>query len=387
MCAEEVNAKVSFTRLIFWSILFFLSFYRISFLHSSLYLSVIISIGSFFYLNSRKNFNFLIKSIPALSVIIFIILFLYSLSIDLVTDNLVDDFSSSFAIRLIFMLLCSILPAYLIVIKFLKGSKSRLVALMKIAFLMQTFFFMVAYISPDAKSLFYSIMGASQSVNLNEWNMGTRGFGMSNEINYTSPFLMVILSIYFFRGIFLRLLIFVTQVFNSNNVVLAALLGLVFSKSRFLVKASIASVSLFVILFFAVEYLPRLKNEFANGGGSQTILFLFEKHFYALNEGVLELLGGTGIYIYGASTKFLSDMGFVIIFNYGGIVYSLLFAVMILSVIIKVGYSKWFVLLWLITGVALNFKGLLLGANGYMFMTFLFLFNNSYSKRFNNVQK
>ena len=207
--------------------------------------------------------------------------------------------------------------------------------------------------------------------------METRGFGLSNEINYTSPFLMVVLSIFFFKNIFFKLIVLLTQVVNSNNTVIAAILGGLFSKLSFLVKLFLFTSSFLFFAFVAIKYLPRFSNEFANGG-FYTIEVLFNKHFYAINHNILEVIAGTGVYVYGGASKYLSDMGFVIIFNYGGVIYSLLFSSFILLCCLRVGYSFSFVFLWVLVGIVLNLKGLLLGANGYVFMTFLFLFNRFY---------
>ncbi|ANU37673.1 hypothetical protein [Vibrio scophthalmi] len=362
-----------------FSLLFFICFYRVSLFYGSFYLALFIGISSLplFLVSSYRGV--FVKAISPFSVLLFLLLFTFSFVVDLVTGNIVSNFSSSFAIRLLFMVFCSVLPAYYIVCKFLKGSSDSLILLFFTAFSLQTILFFVSYFYPGVKVFLYSLMGASNSVNLNDWNMGTRGFGLSNEINYSSPFLMVILTIYFFRSGFLKVLVFLTQVINSNNAVVAAVLGLAFSRYKTYIKVLLFLVGGGLVLTLGLNYFPRLEDEFSDGG-ARTISYLFQKHFYILNDNILEFLMGTGIYIYGGASKYLSDIGFVIIFNYGGFLYSLLFLMLLFLVIIRVGYSKAFILMWLLVGVVLNFKGLLLGANGYIFMTFLFVFNQSYSK-------
>ena len=363
---------------ILFSLVFFVCFFRISILYSNAYLALLFSGSILISFMNKSKLVACVSRAPAYIWFNMLLMFCYALILDMYSGSLFSNPSSSFSFRLIFLLLCSILPAYYIVERHLKGNIEKLLSCMVMAFTLQIILFIASYMSTDIKILLYDILGASASVNLNNDNLTARGFGFSNEINYASPFLMVLLSIYFMRGFLFKFIIFSCQLLNSNNAIVAAILSLAFSKVS-IIKKGIMFISCFLLLsYFAVEYFPRFQREFSSGG-SDTLQFLFDKHFFFLNEGLLEVLAGTAEYIYGGNEEYLSDIVFVIIFNFGGLLFTVLFSFFIISISINTKVSPIFSVMWLLAGIILNSKGLALGANAYMFMSFLFIFNSKYT--------
>lgn len=85
------------------------------------------------------------------------------------------------------------------------------------------------YFSDGTKHTLYSIFGMGDSVNLLDQNDRVRGFGLSTEINYMSPFLMIFFMFFILQNkYFLLLLTCLTQMINSNMAVLAIVTALVF---------------------------------------------------------------------------------------------------------------------------------------------------------------
>jgi hypothetical protein len=356
------------------SFIFFCVFFRISLLHSNLYLSLIVSfvvMPLFFYKKVRVSF---VRSLSLSVILCFIFLCVWSFAIDLLTGNIFTSISTSFFFRLISMLLLSIIPAFAISEFYLKGNDVKLVTILKYAFLLQTIFWFLSYFSPEVKTLLYSLMGASGSTNLNESNMGSRGFGLSNEINYTTPFIMVFIALSFFKNILYSAIISITQLFNSNMVLFSILLSFIKGKINIIIKLMLIIIAIFLVITVAVEYLPRLKSEI-NSGGLRTVTALWEKHVFFLGSNSFDWLFGNFRYIYHKQDTYSSDIGWIILLNYGGLIFISGFVFLLLNLCFKCAIDKLSFVLWFLVALLLNTKGVLLGPNAFIFFTFLTLFH------------
>ncbi|MGX5913513.1 hypothetical protein ACR0ST_02090 [Aliidiomarina sp. Khilg15.8] len=365
------------------SLVLFISFFKITLFYNFIYLSVPFAIHAFLYATSKSGANFIInavgKSVSTLMVVM-LVLFVTSDVFGYANVNVL----SLFSFRILALFILSLLPA-LYLFRVIAKNKFPLKHLFFIAFAMQILFWLVIFINPGLKTFFYEIQGSPNSVNLREHNLESRGFGFSSEINFTHPFVMVLIGFTLFRNQLWNLCIVGTQLFNSNNVLVAAILGVFLVKGNRYTKVVylflIAFVTAVFFYFSFYEEIPRLGSEI-NSGGTRTLDALIYNHLHFLNLNVFEHIFGSSRYLYAGGSSINSDIGWVILYNYGGAFLVVIFFVFMLLLCARafgVGLVGW---IWFLAGVWLNFKGLLLGPNSYMFCLFLFAFI-----RYNNQKR
>lgn len=361
---------------------FFVSFYRLSLFHSNLYLSIIPSLlGVIFFIANKKNLslnfqrnNFFLISISVLGLI-------YCIILDFFQNNITLE--SSFSFRIITIVFFSFFSAYFL--NFLvKSNLNYLDKIIKYGLFIQLFFFFLTFISPTFKSIIYGIFGLSGSVNLLEHNLNSRGFGLSSEINFMTPFLMIYLTFLIFsKNFILKLIVSFTQVINSNMALLSILLGLVIGKIRLTISLALVVMFSFYFLgeIFVKNNMPRLYDEFFVYGGARTINSLKEEHLFLVEkvDFFSFLFGFQKNVSSSVSNKGqFSDMGWVVIFNYGGFFLILLLMAFVVILAFSVFKNKFYALIWILIAIIFNTKGMIIGMNGYFFLSFLFLL----SKRF-----
>lgn len=372
--------------LFFYGLIFFIVFYRIPIPYTGFYISILLGFIFLMYIISVNEVNRIISSVGFGFIFVFLFLFIFSFAVDVSDCQLCFNFTNSFTLRSLMILLMSTIPAFYLINFYVKGEKNKLFKLIYIAFGLQLFFWFFTFFVPGAKDLIYGLLNMPSHPNLAPHNYDSRGFGYTVEINYTSPFIMV-LTLITILGVgnkFTVITIF-TQLFNSNNVVISFVIG-------FLSKITLKNIfwyfllgSVLVFLFFVIiDYYsdllpPRLYGEVVESGGMRTISYLIDEHLVFTNKGILEFITGTGSYVFqGGHTEVDVDSGWTIMVNFGGIIFSTLFLFMLFLLSFRafginlVGFS------WALVGVWLNFKGLLFSPNAYFFIIFLFLFNRFY---------
>lgn len=369
-----MSFKRSIEKLFFLSIFFF-TLYRVTFFHSMFYISLVISFFYILYIIFLKN-----NSLD-LSLFVVFILFasLYYFCFDVFFGLSID--SMSLSIRLLFLIFVSIIPAYMINRHYVKGESRRMADLVRCVLWIQLFFWIVTYISPDIKIALYNFIGASDSVNLLPHNMQSRGFGLSNEINFTSPSFSVLLSFIFLGGFnLISGLNLFTQLFNSNMVAIALFFSFVLANTKISVKLIFLVIIFLLFITFGFGYVPRLSDEIESGG-LRTLEILFGEHFVFYNSGLLEWIFGAGEKVYGKDGG--SDVGWVILVNFYGIS-AIFFALSFLWMLSKNSFSeKYKCILWFLLGCIFNTKGLIIGANAYVFVSFILIYHRSELKKRN----
>ncbi|MBU5385642.1 hypothetical protein [Citrobacter cronae] len=355
---------------------FFVVFFRLSFLNSYIYLAFIPAA-----LGILVGVNFLFKrGIPlrknaiSYSWILYILIFLFSLTFDFFQKNI--DIQSSFTVRIIMIFVLSFLPALYLSNKAVTEN-INIEKIIAIAFWIQILLFIVMYINLNIKIHLYNLFGMGESVNLWEQNIAARGFGLSGEINFMTPFLMVFYCFFLLpRSISLMIAACVTQIVNSNTAVLAIIIALLCSRIKKRIKImALLVISVMVYTLGAIMF-PRFYDEFIIGGGTRTIDSLIDNHmillapldafsaFFGFQQNISSTISDLPI---------SSDMGWVIIFNYGGGVFIVLFTLYLLLLSLAAFGKTKLAIIWFAVGVIFNFKGLVFGPNGYMFTSYLFL--------------
>ncbi|NLQ18982.1 hypothetical protein HGG82_15345 [Marinomonas sp. M1K-6] len=332
----------------------------------------------------------LINALGLSFIFIYTFIFLYSFCVDITTGALANKLTNSFTVRALTIFIMSVVPSAFFVCYYLKGDDDKLKKLILSVFLLQTFFWFFTFYYPGGKELIYSIMGMSNSVNIiYEWNYYTRGFGYTPEINFTAPFVMVLTVLTLFRVKVFNFFIVFTQLFNSNNVVVALILGfLTRFKSRYFFRFLFLSFWFFIILVFIylyyVDYLPQRLQEELSSGGMRTINIIFEDHFIFTNADFLEFILGNGNYMFLPGLNSTVDPGWIILINYGGVFYTTLFLFFIVILCFRAFGNKAFFFVWVFAGFWLNFKGLIFSPNAYLFILFMFAMNRAYKKHIVN---
>ncbi|RJT27293.1 hypothetical protein [Buttiauxella izardii] len=368
-----INKVVSF-------LIFFVVFFRLSLLSPYVYLALIPALYGFYILLSSlvnlKQFKIKLDA-STMSWGVLAVILIVSILFDCYQDNL--SVQSSFSFRIIMIFVLSFLPA-LALSKLLNKEKSKLESIMILSFWLQILIFFIMYFNINAKIFLYNIFGMGDSVNLWAQNESVRGFGLSGEINFMTPFLMVFMSFFVIQKKYLLLiLVCLTQIINSNMAVVAILFALTFSNIKLTFKIFAVLITGTVIYALGAVLFPRFYAEFVNSGGMRTISGLIAQHVISLHSlDVYSILFGFQQNISSAipNLAVFSDMGWVILFNYGGVVYIILFMLFLAFLSLAAFGKSKLALVWFLVGVLFNIKGLAFGPNGYMFTSYLFMMLN-----------
>ncbi|MFH4530040.1 hypothetical protein [Vibrio diabolicus] len=238
----------------------------------------------------------------------------------------------------------------------------------------QLCFWVVTFLSPELKMLLYKLIGATDSPNINEQNLLVRGFGLSSEINFITPFMMVFLVFYFSRSIIYRVTVVLTQIINSNMAIISSIIMLFYAKWNLIYKIFSMVLVSSLILVLSEKFLPRFYSEFVDNGGMRTISILLENHLIFLNKGFFEVIFGTSRAIFHGADVFTSDIGWIITYNYGGVFLILLIVSYFSVLIYKASNNLIDFILLAAFFVILNTKGLVFGVNGFVFLLHVLMF-------------
>lgn len=364
-------------------LLFFVVFFRLTLLVPYLYLAFIPACFGLMYLGRHvlSDIRLCILKVErkySLLLFLFIIIFLLSSVFDFYQNS--HSFQRLFTVRILMLFLLSFIPAYYLANRFLKGNLKLMERILVCSLWIQIIIFFAMFISPEVKRLLYTFFGMSDSVNLWEQNARVRGFGLSGEINFMTPFLMIYMSFFMMKRRYaLIALICLTQIINSNMAVLAAIIGIGCSKLNISIK--IATVLILGILVYSLGavFFPRFYDEFVSGDGMRTLNILLQQHVFVVgNLDLFSILFGFQQNVSSSipDIKQSSDMGWVILFNYGGLTFIVLFLMLIAAISIAAFGVTYQALIWMLIGVIFNTKGLVLGSNGYFFLSFIYMFLN-----------
>jgi hypothetical protein len=352
----------------FFGLLFFFVFYRLDLAGTGITMNLIL--GMMFLIFLKKD-NMRFKKSDRNLIFLLSVLLLFSVFIDLYLVKEINTINSYFSVRIISVFILTYCSAEFFKKYFIK-SRNDLLFLMRFAVLLQLFFFCLLYLMPEYKPVVYGLFGASDSVNLLDWNKTSRGFGIGAEINYTGPVITAIIAFISFRSFFMKAFVALSQIANANTTIIAVL--------YFLNKGHFKRISLLVIILSSIFYglgldlgliLPRLDQEMQSGF-TMTIMYLISDHFIILNKSYVDYCFGVPIMIMpGANKYFSSDSGWIIMLNYGGLLFITLFVALLVILITRLKSSLWLKMFLLFVGLLLNFKGLVLGPNAYFFILFL----------------
>lgn len=362
------------------ALIFFLVFFRVSFIHPSLYLAIPFGCLGLCLLLRASTRRAVVQAPGYFLGYFFILLGLFFLVVDICGQNGLGNFTNLFAVRWISIVVLSVLPALLLSEIYFKGNFKLFSELFALVLWIQLLIWFVTYLSTDAKIAVYEIMGQGGSVNLLEYNIKSRGFGMSNEINFTGPFVTVMLCFFYIISSrkMISLLTIFTQLVNSNMVVVSFALSYFFSNIMLVRKIVLLLALAVVVVTLGEQVFARLYAEIASGG-VRTLEALIEDHVFIANKGWFEHFFGTGIYVFQGGHESRSDIGWVIMYNYGGVFFCVCFIIFLFFSSFSAFGGGARAICWFIAGLMLNAKGLLFGPNSYFFATALIAFIRHYN--------
>jgi len=359
-------------------LVFFLAFYKISIFHPSLYgifPFVLMFSFIFFFSSIRKEILININ----VNLAYWFLGFLFFCAINDTVGAGAKSFSTLLSVRLLSIIFLTLIPV--IGLKYLLRSDYFLLKkVIFYAFILQTGFWVATFLSSDIKISLYSFMGHSNSVNLRSHNLMSRGFGFSTEINFTSPYVMVLVAFTLCYKALFRYGIFITQLFNSNNVLISFFTSLFFTADsnyrRLLYSFLVFFISvLFVYFSDVLGIIPRLSDEL-KAGGMRTLNILIQEHVHVLNANIFEHLFGTSLYIFDENSSVRSDIGWLIIYNHSGAL-GVLFALIIFIILCFRAFGMGSIFfLWFFSALWLNTKGLIISPNSFILMLLIFIFFN-----------
>ncbi len=364
-------------------LLFFVVFFRLSLFFPNLYLGFIPAVFGLIYFFRRLvtclyNGELVMRRREAFLFSIFTIIFVYCVVFDLFQTN--KSFQALFTVRMIMLFVLSYIPAYYLVNKYLSRNEQLLEKIIVASLIIQIIIFFVMFFSPEIKTTLYTLFGMADSVNLWEQNAAVRGFGLSGEINFMTPFLMVYMAFFLIkRRYFLIAAICLTQIVNSNMAVLAAVIGVCCARFNISIKVATALIIFILVYSLGTVFFPRFYDEFVSGDGTRTLDILWEKHVFTV--GAIDWFSTIFGFQQNISSSIpdlsvSSDMGWVILFNYGGLLFIVLYLLLISSLSIAAFGVTYVAAIWLMVGIIFNTKGLVLGSNGYFFISFIYILLN-----------
>ncbi len=299
--------------------------------------------------------------------------FCYSLLIDLAYFGPGSTIRNLFSVRLLSLLVISAACAYAVEHMVSRGRTDRLNVALIFCISFQMAFFALLFLSPNSKEIVYSIFGMQDSVNLLEFNMFQRGFGVGSELNFTAPITTAIIAILIIRSRLYKAVIIGAQIANTT----ISVLSLIFY-AKHTIRVSLALASLFIIYSQFPDFqllveiaFPRFARELATGF-TLTLFTLLDEHLLYEGRTVLDLLFGAGVNLLPDTDIILSsDIGWVIMLNYGGIIFIALYLAFIVSLISLTPFDTTRRLMFFACVLILNTKGLMFGPNALFFLFFL----------------
>lgn len=298
----------------------------------------------------------------------------YSLFIDIFTGAIFENFIETFFVRAVSIFVISYLVSFYLVRYFFEKKKIDYISVIKWSFSLQFIFWLATFFSPEMKIALTMLMGGNDnSVNLRSHNLAVRGFGFSGEINYTTPFMTAVVSLLIIKDKVVSTVSVISQLINSNFVLVAALIGLFFSKNKIHIKILLVTIGISMVYLLGDDIFRRLSAEF-KGEGSRTASTLINNHIQITNNGFIEHLAGTHEYTFKKGATVRSDIGWVNMYNYGGWLFVIAYTVFIMSLsYLAFGYNLLSVA-WFGIAVTLNSKGILFGPNSFYLITFILIF-------------
>jgi len=369
--------KILFSALIFFALVFRPGIYAPSL---SLSLPIFVLVFLYFVLKPWNLIGFLAK-IGWFKIYLVLFILLVSLIYDLSTGALgLMGGRSQFFTTLRFIVYAA--AAYWF-INVLIVSYDDFVKVGSVAVIFQILLALGMFMIPDMKIFFYKVLSGydgSEKI-FREYFFDVRIFGWSEELFYTAPVFVLLFSLMIaiksgFAFYIYRLFSFLFALVNARISIVVFILYL--SRIKFLMLFSImmfVGVLSFILFYDVITSQSTVAAyilDDLSSGESRTLQILFGHIIFPSN--VSSWLFGSGVYLYGGVGQVYSDIGHVIILNYGGLFYFLSWLLLFFLILKDSFSSLWFSFLIFSIFMLLGVKGLIFSGNAMTFYMFCMFF-------------
>ncbi|HGY1015883.1 TPA: hypothetical protein ACNUUK_004230 [Aeromonas salmonicida subsp. smithia] len=366
-------------------LLTFFYFFRPQLFHPMLSTALIPAAIGWFQFMFNKNIRMLTwQRTGVLFWFSFSFIFLWALFIDLGTGGILSAGPRSFTASNIRFLFVTVGGGICIALVFARGDKKELMSLMVKAVVTQIAIGIVMLFFPELKRFIYIyISGYSGSEKIfYDWFFYTRIFGWSEELFYLAPVLMTfILSLFFYKPqrIFSNLFFIVSiaiSLMNARLAILGVIWGLMirtgFIKTTLFFLLLVPLVLGVMTLYFQDNPIYNLIFSEFEGGRSRTFDILIEHHLIWLGKDSFDFILGPMAYVHAGERKVTVDIGWLIIGNFGGVLFILAWVALLISLCDKAFVTMQLKLLAFIMLALFGFKGLLFSSNAIINMMVVF---------------
>ena len=229
-----------------------------------------------------------------------------------------------------------------------------------------------------------------------------RSYGLSENINFTYPYVLAIIGGYLITSQFkiyspfIIVMVLVAVIFNARiafvPLLIAVFYALVLKKksTRGIISFALIAFFFIIIINWGLILFPNLRNEwglsffteigsYVEGEEDGTIGTLTNR-MWIIPDDDLELIIGTGDNLFhNTAGRGNSDVGYILQLNYGGLILLsvILFYFFYISkrIIKALSLRHWFAIMFIVSIFVLNMKGFYLSAiPGNRFITFLYVY-------------
>lgn len=367
-----IRTVVGVTLVFFWM-------FRPQVLHPLFSLALLPAAAGLFCLASSRRL--IDRTFALLGPVFFILLaflILFTFAVDLATDALpvIGARTQFFTTQ---RLVISLLGAVFIVAILCRWQMRRFRYLLLGAIGVQLAFGLTMILVPDFKRFMYiKVSGYTGSEKMfEEYFFGSRVFGWSEELFFLAPVVMVFASLIFIprltvtRACFLVLVVLIS-LFNARLAIFGVLFGLLIGfKARMLVPSLLLGAGLLAAAVIGGPAAELFLAEF-QGGRSRTLDILMADHVHLLLRDGDWIFGGHHYLYAGPNPPAFSDIGLLIILNYGGALYMVAWLALAWSLVLRAFHSNWDRMMAFALFMAASIKGLAFSGNA-LFALFIAL--------------
>jgi hypothetical protein len=359
----SIHTLVGVALVFFW-------IFRPHVLHPLFSLALLPAVAGVLYLASSRRL--LERTFAQLGPVFFILLaflILFSLAVDLATGalSIIGARTQFFTTQ---RLVISLLGAVFIVAVLCRWQMRRFRYLLLGAIGVQLAFGLAMLLVPDFKRFMYmTVSGYTGSEKMfEEYFFGSRIFGWSEELFFLAPVVMVFASLIFIPRLtvarvgFLVLVVLIS-LFNARLAIFGVLFGLLIGfKTRLLVPSLLLGAGLFTAAAIGGPAVELFLAEF-QGGRSRTLDILLADHVHLLLRDGDWIFGGHHYLYAGPNPPAFSDIGLIIILNYGGAIYLVAWLALAWCLVLRAFHSNWDRMMAYSLFLAASIKGLAFSGN------------------------
>jgi hypothetical protein len=375
-------------------VLVFFWLFRPQVLHPLFSLALLPAAAGVLYLASSRQL--LERTFSLLGPVFFILLaflVLFSFAVDLATGafTVIGARTQFFTTQ---RLVISLLGAVYVVAVLCRWQMTRFRYLLLGAIGAQLAFGLVMILVPDFKRFMYiTVSGYSGSEKMfEEYFFGSRIFGWSEELFFLAPVVMVFASLIFIPRLTLArvgflLLVVLVSLFNARLAIFGVLFGLLIGfRTRLLVPSLVLVAGLFAAAAIGGPAVELFLAEF-QGGRSRTLDILLADHVHLLLRNTDWIFGGHHYLHAGPNPPAFSDIGLVIILNYGGAIYSVAWLALAWSLVLRAFPSNWDRVMAYALFLAASIKGLAFSGNALIALFIALALLGGYRGRIANTDR